>query len=282
MMLPFHKMHGLGNDFMLIDATEQSVALSTEQICRWADRRTGVGFDQLLLIKRLPAENTFSYQIFNSDGSEVGQCGNGARCVAYYLFSTQKVSGCVCYLQTHHETMKAVLESSGHITVNMGKPNFIPAHIPLLLSETTIILQEPADYLITLPLQRIEAHVLSLGNPHCVIQVEDITQAPVLSLGNELAQHPAFPESVNVGFMQVLNPQRIDLRVLERGAGETQACGSGACAAVVAGTLAGLLSGRNVEVRLPGGSLWISWESPQGSVFMTGEAIAVFQGEITL
>lgn len=282
MTITFYKMQGLGNDFMLIDQSAQSPAAAAQlenlilphQIKRYADRHSGVGFDQLLLIQPpVPGEQAFLYRIFNADGTEVMQCGNGARCVGYYLFQSGQVQERVCYLRTAHGIMTVTLEDDGYITVDMGRPSFVPAEIPFIDSQ--LLLGEPVIAGAKVSL----LGVVSMGNPHCVIQVNDVSAAPLETVGQALAQHPAFPQGVNVGFMQIQSRTLIKLRVLERGAGETLACGSGACAAVVVGRSNGLLD-EKVRVQLPGGELIITWDTPNASVLMTGPAEIVFRGEI--
>ncbi|RUO79883.1 diaminopimelate epimerase [Idiomarina tyrosinivorans] len=275
MLLQFSKMHGLGNDFMVVDNVSQNLYVNPEQIRQWADRHRGIGFDQLLLVEPpYDPDLDFHYRIFNADGSEVSQCGNGARCFARFVklkgLSNRhhlKVSTKAGQLTLHHE-------KDGDVTVDMGEPIFEPAAIPFKANKTeqTYILRD-AD-------ETILCSVVGLGNPHCVIKVDDVKQAPVAELGGRLTKHERFPEQVNVGFMQVVNRNLIRLRVFERGVGETEACGSGACAAVVAGILQGELDPQ-VTVELPGGKLQIRWR--EGSVVkMTGPAEHVFDGQLRL
>jgi len=271
----FSKMHGLGNDFMVIDAVTQNVYVNPEQIRHWADRHRGVGFDQLLLVEPpYDPDLDFHYRIFNADGSEVAQCGNGARCFA--LFVKLKGLSSKNHLKVSTKAGKMVLhhERDGRITVEMGTPIFQPADIPFKANkeELTYILREQD--------QTILAGVMGIGNPHCVLEVDNIETAPVASLGRALATHERFPEGVNVGFMQIINDHHIKLRVYERGVGETQACGSGACAAAVVGMRQGKLADQ-VTVDLPGGSLMIRWQ-PGQAVRMTGPAEHVYDGYIKL
>jgi diaminopimelate epimerase len=257
----FTKMHSLGNDFMVIDGVRQYFQLDPELIRRWSNRRTGIGFDQLLIVeaRRNNKKADYFYRIFNADGSEVAQCGNGARCLAKFLrdanFTTQNA---IMRVETLAGILELKLEEDGNVTVNMGRP---------------IIEQYPH------PIEGFDAVILSLGNPHCVIQVEDIENAPVKKISESLAKHPRFPEGVNVGFMQVINRQKIQLRVFERGVGETLACGSGACAAVVAGRILNLLDER-VTVTQPGGSAIVTWAGDKSPVNLTGPAEFTFSGEV--
>lgn len=267
-------MHGLGNDFVVIDAINQQIDLSTTQIKNMADRHYGVGFDQMLLVK--PAQGTadFRYIIYNADGSEVSQCGNGARCFALFVRKqglTDKQS-----IRVETNTGEIILNILDDLVeVNMGVPTFLPVEIPLAAPV------ELAEYDVEIDNQTVHFSALSIGNPHAVIQVDDITQAPLESQGKSLESHVVFPERANIGFSQIINRSEIALRVYERGAGETQACGSGACAAAIAGIELGKLTSP-VKVTLTGGSLTISWEGRGAPVVMTGPATFVFDGTITL
>ncbi|RRQ21883.1 diaminopimelate epimerase [Thiohalobacter thiocyanaticus] len=276
MNLRFTKMHGLGNDFVVIDAVNQSVALSPDQV-RWlADRHRGIGCDQLLLVE--PASDSaadFRYRIYNADGGEVEQCGNGARCFMRFVHDQGLTDRRALTVQTLGGPIELQLEDDGQVTVDMGPPRLEPAAIPF---------QAPARasvYPIEVDGQEYRIGALSMGNPHAVLTVEDIERTPVAELGPRIEHHPRFPNRVNVGFMQILASNHIRLRVHERGAGETCACGTGACAAVVAGRLQGRLDER-VRVSLPGGDLVISWPGENASVFMTGPAVSVFEGTIPL
>jgi len=273
-MLKFTKMHGLGNDFMVIDAVRQTVDLSPNQVRRLADRHFGVGFDQLLLVEPPASPDAdFRYRIFNADGGEVSQCGNGARCFARFVHEQGLCDKPEVRVDTRSGRLILRREEGGDITVDMGVPRHDPAQIPL---------DSPSEQ----TAYRVEAMgedwhfgAVSMGNPHAVLVVNDVDAAPVLSLGPILENHPLFPERANIGFMQVLNPRHIRLRVFERGSGETLACGSGACGAVVVGILQGLLE-TPVRVDLPGGSLHINWRGRGEPVFMTGPAVSVFEGMI--
>lgn len=276
MTLDFSKMHGLGNDFMVIDAINQAVELSSVQVQALADRHCGVGFDQLLLVEAATGPNAdFRYRIYNADGGEVGQCGNGARCFMHFVHDRGLTDKTELSVETHSGLLQLVLEADGQVTVDMGEPRLAPADIPF----------DAAEFAHTYPLdvdgEVLDITALSMGNPHAVLQVDAIESAPVHVLGPEIGHHPRFPEHVNAGFMQVVDPATIRVRVFERGAGETQACGSGACAAVVAGRLWELLEPR-VKVVLTGGELVISWAGPGNPVLMTGPATTVYQGRIDI
>jgi diaminopimelate epimerase len=277
MLIKFSKMHGLGNDFVVIDAINQPVALSAEQIRFIANRNFGIGCDQLLLVEKpISANADFKYRIFNADGSEVAQCGNGARCFARFVTEHNLIDNTEITVDTDAGQLILRLTEHGLVTVNMGVPRHAPEQIPLAVPD------ESKRYsVITQTAGEVEFAALSMGNPHAVLQVNDVITAPVANLGAELESHPLFPQRVNVGFMQVINRQRIKLRVYERGAAETLACGSGACAAVVAGIELGMLDSL-VVVELPGGELIIEWAGRGSPVFMTGPAVSVFEGQIEL
>ena len=261
MRLKFIKMHGTGNDFILIDATKEEVALTPDQIQKLADRRTGVGFDQLLMIEpSLNNEYDFLYRIYNANGQEVEQCGNGARCVAHYIFSEELSLKKQIVLATISGKIQLNRERNNQITVNMGPPCFTPEKIPFIAEK------EALQYELTLDGNNIKFGAVSLGNPHAVIAVQDVLQAPVQEIGQRLQQHPAFPQQVNVSFMEIISPEFIRLRVYERGVGETQSCGSGACAAVVVGRLSYNLAPQ-VTVALPGGSLTVNWRTFEEDVY---------------
>lgn len=276
MQLRFTKMHGLGNDFVVIDAVNQSVALEPDQV-RWlADRHRGIGCDQLLLVEPAtdPAAD-FRYRIYNADGGEVEQCGNGARCFMRFVHDQGLSAKRALTVQTLAGPIALRLEDDGQVTVDMGPPRLEPAAIPF---------QAPARapvYSLEVEGREYMIGALSMGNPHAVLTVEDIDRAPVETLGPRIENHPRFPNRVNVGFMQIAAPDHIHLRVFERGVGETRACGTGACAAAVAGRLQGRLDAR-VRVSLPGGDLVISWSGEDASVFMTGPAVSVFEGTLQL
>ncbi|WP_457674363.1 diaminopimelate epimerase [Thiolapillus sp.] len=276
MKLRFSKMHGLGNDFVVFDAINQTVNLSTEQLRLLADRRFGVGCDQILLVERPRNKGTdFHYRIFNADGSEVEQCGNGARCFARFVHDHGLTRKNEIPVGTAGGDIRLYLQDDGQVKVNMGVPVLEPRDIPFLADRRQVL------YNLDLEGEPLQAAVLSMGNPHAVLAVDDVETAPVASLGPVIENHPRFPQRVNVGFMAVKSPAEIDLRVYERGAGETLACGTGACAAVVAGRLQERLEER-VQVHLRGGDLVISWKGEGEPVWMTGPATEVFEGNIEL
>ena len=275
-MIHFTKMHGLGNDFVVIDAINQTVNLSTEQICQLADRHFGIGFDQLLLVEKAISDNAdFKYRIFNADGSEVAQCGNGARCFARFVHNKKLTDKNEICVDTNAGQLLLCLTEDGLVTVNMGLPRFHPTAIPLAIEEEALI------YKVQINGQEYAFAAVSMGNPHAVLRVDDVAVAPVAELGKALESHALFPERANIGFMQIMNRQQIKLRVYERGAAETLACGSGACAAVVCGIAQNLLD-NNVEVELPGGKLGIKWLGRGTPVWMTGSASTVFEGVMVL
>lgn len=283
MKLKFTKMHGAGNDFIVIDAIHQEVDLSAEQWRRLADRRFGIGADQILVVERPRSAGVdFRYRIFNSDGGEVEQCGNGARAFARFV-SDKGLSG---ERSIRVETMKGViaprLEDDGSVTVDMGAPRLDPAELPFDSAGLAGWL-EGADITWPLPVggKTVFLSVVSMGNPHAVQVVEDVDSAPVATLGPAIETHPRFPNKVNAGFMQVVDRHHIRLRVFERGAGETLACGTGACAAVVAGIRRGLLDSP-VRVAARGGELSIAWDGPGQPVYLSGPAVTVFEGEIEI
>ncbi len=274
-MLKFSKMHGLGNDFVVIDAIHQAVDLTPEQLRFIADRRRGVGCDQILLVEKpQQTEVDFCYRIFNADGSEVAQCGNGARCFARFVRDKGLTDKDTIAVETASGVIYPTLESDGTVKVNMGPPVWEPARIPLLAD-----VEQPSYTLTLASGETVTFGAVSMGNPHAVIQVADVQMAPVEQWGPEIESHACFPERVNVGFMQILDSAHIRLRVFERGTGETQACGTGACAAVVTGIIQQLLD-PFVSVTLPGGTLWIRWDGEGQDVWMTGPAEHVFDGEI--
>ena len=275
MKYKFTKMHGLGNDFVLIDSVNQSVNLSLEQLRNIANRRLGIGCDQILLIERTESDADFRYRIFNSDGGEVEQCGNGARCLVSYVYDKGMIQKKEISVETLGGIIFSKLEINGEVTVNMGTPKFEPEKIPFIADKRML------TYLLEVNEKQIEFSILSMGNPHAVQIVEDINQSPVLSEGSLIESHSRFPKHVNAGYMQIVNREHINLRVYERGAGETLSCGTGACAAVVAGITRGLLDSR-VTVSTAGGNLSICWEGDNNPVWMTGPAISVFDGEIEL
>lgn len=274
--LHFTKMHGLGNDFVVLDGINQRVNLSNAQIQHIADRHFGVGCDQLLLVEAYAGEDAaFRYRIFNADGGEVEQCGNGARCFARFVYDQGLTRHTTIPVMTASGRIVLHLQADGQVTVNMGVPVLAPAQIPFVSA------QQQTLYTVEAGSENIALAAVSMGNPHAVLQVADVDSAPVASLGALLESHSVFPKRVNVGFMQVVARDRIRLRVFERGCGETLACGTGACAAVVAGRLQGLLD-EQVSVSLPGGELRIQWQGAGQPVAMTGPAVTVFRGTLTL
>jgi diaminopimelate epimerase len=276
MRLRFTKMQGVGNDFVVVDAIGQTVSLDAAKVRRIADRHFGVGCDQLLLIEPPRSSGTdFYYRIFNADGEEVQHCGNGARCFLRYV----RDKGLTHKREIRVETLSGVitprLEADGQVTVDMGPPQFAPAKIPFTAE------REAPTYLLDVGGQPVEISALSMGNPHAVQILDDVDRAPVATQGPLIERHPRFPERVNAGYMQVVDRHHIRLRVWERGAGETLACGTGACAAVVAGISRGLLESP-VTVTTRGGDLTIAWGGPSRPVLMTGPAQTVFEGELEL
>lgn len=272
--MQFSKMHGLGNDFMVIDGVTQNVYLTTDIIRKLADRHRGIGFDQLLLVEPpYDPELDFHYRIFNADGSEVSQCGNGARCFARFVTLKGLTNKTDIKVSTANGKMVLSLKDGDKVRVNMGEPIWEPAKIPFVANKFE------KNYIIRTDIQTVLCGAVSMGNPHCVLQVDDVTTAKVNELGALLECHERFPERVNVGFMQVLNRNHIKLRVFERGAGETQACGSGACAAVAVGIMQGLLD-NNVQVDLPGGTLHIEWQGEGQPLYMTGDATHIYDGVV--
>ncbi len=270
--LHFTKMHGLGNDFVVFDGIRQQVQLTPEQIRAIADRHFGVGCDQILLVEKPDSAHCdFRYRIFNADGSEVAQCGNGARCFAVFVRRAGLSDKDIIQVETQSGPISLHLLENGDVTVNMGRPRFLPHAIPFNVAE------ESPEYLLELGNDTIRLAALSMGNPHAVLRVTDVGAAPVTRLGPQIEHHPNFPERCNVGFMEVCNRSQIRLRVWERGAGETLACGSNACAAVVAGIRWEVLD-QAVAVDLPGGRLHIQWAGPEQAVMMTGPAQVVFDG----
>jgi diaminopimelate epimerase len=276
MRVKFTKMEGVGNDFVVIDAVRQPLQLSRDQLRFLADRHFGIGCDQILQVEapRRP-DADFYYRIFNSDGSEVGQCGNGARCFARFVRDKGLTGKRLIRVETREGIITPRLEDDGQVTVDMGAPIFEPARVPFLAAEQAL------TYRIPLPDRELVASVLSMGNPHAVEVVVDVDSAPVGKDGPLLERHALFPEGVNAGFMQVVERHRIRLRVFERGTGETLACGTGACAAAVAGISRGLVDSP-VRVATRGGELVIAWAGQTAPVLMTGPARTVFEGEIDL
>jgi diaminopimelate epimerase len=287
MKLKFTKMQGAGNDFVVIDAISQQIDFSADQWQRLADRRFGVGADQILIVERPTAPGAdFRYRIFNSDGGEVEQCGNGARAFARFVADKGLSGERSIRVQTMSGIIAPALEDDGSVTVDMGAPVLEPAAVPF---DSQGLDGEPEGRDLLWPLNlRLEASpltvkvsVVSMGNPHAVQTVPDVDTAPVAELGPQIEHHPRFPKRVNAGFMQVIDRNYVKLRVFERGAGETLACGTGACAAVVAGIRRGLLDSP-VRVAARGGELSIAWAGEGAPVYLSGPAVTVFEGEITI
>jgi diaminopimelate epimerase len=276
MKLKFTKMQGVGNDFVVLDAIRQPLTMTAELARRIADRHFGIGCDQILLVeKSLSPASDFRYRIWNGDGGEVEQCGNGARCFVRFVHEKALTHKREIRVETKSGSLTLTLEPDGKVKVNMGAPVFDPMRIPFLAASDE-------------PVQGLEAGgrsvsiaALSMGNPHAVQIVDDVDAAPVTELGPLIETHPRFPQRVNAGFMQILDRTHIRLRVWERGAGETLACGTGACAAVVAGIRAGHLDAK-VEVATRGGHLTIEWQGVDNPVWMTGPAVTVYEGEIEI
>lgn len=276
MRLKFTKMHGLGNDFVVLDGVRQALSLTPEQLRHLADRHFGVGCDQILLVEApgVPGVD-FRYRIFNADGGEVEQCGNGARCFVRFVHE----AGLTDKREIRVETLKGIiaprLEVNGEVTVDMGTPRFLPNEIPFMHDDDVVV------YSLDVADETLEISVVSMGNPHAVQVVDSVDRAPVGVHGPLIENHERFPQRVNAGFMQVVDRHAIKLRVYERGSGETLACGTGACAAAVAGIQRGLLA-TPVSVTMRGGTLRIDWAGEGEPVMMTGPAVTVFEGEITL
>jgi diaminopimelate epimerase len=276
MKLRFSKMHGLGNDFVVIDGVRQSLVLTPAQVRFLADRHCGVGCDQVLLVERTARPDAdFRYRIFNADGGEVEQCGNGARCFVRFVHEQGLSEKREIRVETLGGVIRPRLEENGEVTVDMGAPVLEPSRIPFASASDDVV--QPLD----VGGRRVEITAVSMGNPHAVQVVDDVDTAPVAALGPLIESHPRFPRRVNAGFMQIAGRRRIRLRVFERGAGETLACGTGACAAVVAGILRGRLDSP-VRVETRGGELSLAWRGLGEPVSMTGPAVTVFTGEIEL
>jgi diaminopimelate epimerase len=276
MLLRFTKMQGLGNDFVVIDAINQNIDLDAEHARRLADRHFGVGCDQILVVEP-PAQPgvDFCYRIFNSDGGEVEQCGNGARCFVRFVHERGLTRKREIRVETRGGVIAPRLEDDGNVTVDMGVPRLVPAEVPFVSDSDAFVQILDVDG------ETVLITAVSMGNPHAVQVVGDVEAAPVTTQGAAIERHPRFPNRVNAGYMQVLDPHHIRLRVFERGTGETLACGSGACAAVVTGILRNLIESP-VVVTTRGGDLRITWAGPGQPVLMTGPAVSVFQGEIDL
>ena len=274
MLLKFTKMHGAGNDFVVLDAIRQHISLSSDQLRLLADRHFGVGCDQILMVEKAHDSSAdFRYRIFNADGGEVEQCGNGARCFVRFVHDQKLTGKAEIVVETLNGLIRPRLEEDGRVTVNMGTPVFDAARLPFTDGAGEI--SEPLD----IDGHRLMISAISMGNPHAVQVVEDVEAADVATMGPLIEQHPRFPKRVNAGFMQVMDRQHVRLRVYERGSGETLSCGTGACAAAVAGIRRGLLDSP-VTVATHGGTLNIAWDGEY--VLMTGPAVSVFSGEINL
>lgn len=274
--LRFTKMHGLGNDFVVLDGINQAITLTPAQARRIADRHFGIGCDQILLVERATRDDAdFRYRIFNADGGEVEQCGNGARCFVRFVHDHGLTDKTAIQVETASGLIEPRLLDNGQVRVDMGAPRFAPADIPFAAEA------EAPTYALKVGQHVLDIAALSMGNPHAVLRVNDLDSAPVDILGAAIESHSRFPQRVNAGFMQVLTPHDIRLRVFERGAGETLACGTGACAAAVAGIRQGWLASP-VSVHTQGGDLVIEWAGAGQPVYMTGPAETVFEGEIEI
>ncbi|AGZ33030.1 diaminopimelate epimerase [Pseudomonas sp. SWI6] len=276
MLLRFTKMHGLGNDFMVLDLVSQHAHIQPKHAKQWGDRHTGIGFDQLLIVEAPNnPEVDFRYRIFNADGSEVEQCGNGARCFARFVLDKRLTAKKRIRVETKGGIIELDVQNDGQVCVDMGPPRFIPAEIPFIAE------QQALSYSLEVDGRDYSIAALSMGNPHAVLRVDDVQTAPVHELGPKIENHPRFPQRVNAGFLQVIDRHRANLRVWERGAGETQACGTGACAAAVAAISQGWMDSP-VTLDLPGGRLNIEWAGPGKPVLMTGPAVRVYEGQVRL
>ncbi|MDD2132708.1 diaminopimelate epimerase [Pseudomonas kurunegalensis] len=276
MLLRFTKMHGLGNDFMVLDLVSQHAHIQPKHAKQWGDRHTGIGFDQLLIVEAPNnPEVDFRYRIFNADGSEVEQCGNGARCFARFVLDKRLTAKKRIRVETKSGIIVLDVQNDGQVSVDMGPPRFIPAEIPFIADEQAL------NYPLEVDGQPHSIAAVSMGNPHAVLRVDDVQTAPVHELGPKIENHPRFPQRVNAGFIQVIDRHRANLRVWERGAGETQACGTGACAAAVAAISQGWMDSP-VSLDLPGGRLHIEWAGPGKPVLMTGPAVRVYEGQVRL
>ncbi len=268
-------MHGLGNDFVVLDGVRQQLKLRPQDV-RWiADRHRGIGCDQLLVVTSATTQADFGYQIYNADGSKAGHCGNGARCLARFIRKQGLSDKDLVTVDTGTALVGLRIDSDDQVTVDMGEPDFSPPHIPFVCK------QQETTYTLDVAGKSVQIGAVSMGNPHAVLQVDTVTSAPVADLGPQLERHPSFPQYCNVGFMHVVTGQSFCLRVYERGSGETEACGTGACAAMAWGRIAGLLQS-SVTVDLPGGRLHIQWEGPGHALYMTGPAVEVFTGTLEL
>jgi diaminopimelate epimerase len=276
MQIRFSKMHGLGNDFMIVDGVTQHLQFDPATIRNLADRHTGVGFDQLLIVEPPSDPNAdFRYRIYNADGSEAEQCGNGARCFARFVVENGLCMKSTLRLETNTGMIGTQLLDDGNVEVDMGIPCIAPEHIPFLTTSAQ------TSYRIDVDDDQVEVIPVSMGNPHAVVFVDNVFTAPVADLGSRIGRSPLFPNGVNVGFCQVIDDGFARVRVFERGVGETRACGSGACAAAVAGHLTGRLATR-CKISLPGGKVRINWPGPGQHLLMSGPAALVYDGRIEL
>ena len=277
MELTFTKMHGLGNDFIIIDGVTEHVELNDDQIRQLSDRRFGIGFDQLLLVEPpQDPDQDFRYRIFNADGYEVEQCGNGARCFALFVLDKGLISADIIKVETMSGNIQLTITDNNLVTVNMGPPVFTPAQVPFKTNTEAKQYSLPIEY--NGRKEDIKFSVVSIGNPHAVITVDAVDSTPVQHLGPVMESHQAFPNRVNVGFMEIIDRHNIKLRVFERGAGETKACGTGACAAVAIGINTGVLESP-VTVSLTGGQLNIEYDGDNSPILMTGPAVTDFEGK---
>jgi diaminopimelate epimerase len=276
MLMKFTKMHGLGNDFVVIDAVTQNVRVTASMARRLSDRKTGIGCDQVLIVEP-PSEPDidFNYRIFNCDGAEVEQCGNGARCLARFVQDRRLTGKNPIRVKTSNRVIELKMENKTQVAVDMGVPELEPANIPFEAADKATLYEIDVDG------QTQQIAAVSMGNPHAVLKVDDVASAPVAELGAKLESHPRFPNRVNVGFMQILSRNEIKLRVFERGVGETEACGSGACAAAVAALEQGLVDSP-VTMQLTRGNLKIDWQGAGHALIMTGPAATVFHGRIRI
>ncbi|MBD9678597.1 diaminopimelate epimerase [Pseudomonas sp. PDM18] len=276
MLLRFTKMHGLGNDFMVLDLVSQHAHVQPRHVKQWGDRNFGVGFDQLLIVEPPSTPDAdFRYRIFNCDGTEVEQCGNGARCFARFVVDKRLTAKKTIRVETKGGMIELTMANDGQVIVDMGPPRLQPEQVPFQAGA------EALSYPLEVDGQQYELAAISMGNPHGVLRVDDVDSAPVRTLGPKLEIHESFPQKANIGFLQIVNPHQARLRVWERGAGETLACGTGACAAAVAGIRQGWLQSP-VQIDLPGGRLSIEWAGPGQPVMMTGPAVRVFEGQVRL
>ncbi|WP_133140366.1 diaminopimelate epimerase [Legionella genomosp. 1] len=277
MSLKFTKMHGLGNDFIVIDAINQTANLTAKEIIALSDRHRGIGFDQCLIVEPSKDKSLdFFYRIINADGQEVGQCGNGARCIARFLYHYGLTTKKKIRVGTHTTTMQLILNKDDSVTIEMPPPSLNPQEIPFLVP------QQQDSYVLSLAKgNNVAVHAISVGNPHAVTLVNHIQKAPVNTLGKEISFHPLFPEQVNAEFMEIITNDRLQVRVYERGCGETQACGSGAVAAAAIGRLFYQME-ETIQVDLPGGELLVKWENQASPIYLTGPATFVYEGTVLL